>query len=42
MEKNKLIFRVKGNEEGMKLRAYLKDVQKLSSRLIKEQHLMEE
>lgn len=35
MEKNKLIFRVKVNEEGMKLRAYLKDVQKLSSRLIK-------
>ncbi len=35
MEKNKLIFIVKINEEGMKLRPYLKDVQKLSSRLIK-------
>ncbi len=35
MKKNKLIFRVKNDEEGMKLRAYLRGIQKLSGRLIK-------
>ncbi|MEY7999023.1 RluA family pseudouridine synthase [Clostridium sp. Mt-5] len=35
MEENKIIFKVTHEEEGLKLRAYLKKVQRLSSRLIK-------
>ncbi|CAB1240128.1 RluA family pseudouridine synthase [Clostridium sp. MT-14] len=35
MDENKIVFKVKTGEEGLKLRAYLKKVQKLSSRLIK-------
>lgn len=35
MEENKIIFKVTHEEEGLKLRTYLKKVQRLSSRLIK-------
>ncbi|HBC97034.1 MAG TPA: RluA family pseudouridine synthase [Clostridium sp.] len=35
MEENKIVFEVKTEEEGLKLRAYLKKVQRLSSRLIR-------
>ena len=35
VDENKIVFKVKTGEEGLKLRAYLKKVQKLSSRLIK-------
>lgn len=35
MEENKIVFKVRQEDEGLKLRAYLKKVQRLSSRLIK-------